>query len=67
MTLAALVEEVLGHDLPVGVTAYDGSRAGPSDAPATLIIHSPDALRRILTAPSSPCATACPGSGWNPG
>jgi cyclopropane-fatty-acyl-phospholipid synthase len=51
MTLAALVEDVLGHDLPVGVTAFDGSRAGPPDAPATLNIHSPDALRRILTAP----------------
>jgi cyclopropane-fatty-acyl-phospholipid synthase len=51
MTLAALVEEVLGHDLPVGVTAYDGSRAGPPDPPATVNIHSPDALQRILTAP----------------
>jgi cyclopropane-fatty-acyl-phospholipid synthase len=51
MTLAALVDEVLGHDLTVGVTAYDGSRAGPDDAPATLAIRSPDALRRILMAP----------------
>jgi len=51
MTLAALVEDVLGHDLPVGVTAYDGSRAGPADAAATLAIRSPDALRRIITAP----------------
>jgi cyclopropane-fatty-acyl-phospholipid synthase len=51
MTLAALVEEILGRDLPVGVTAYDGSRAGPADAAATLAIRSPDALRRIVTAP----------------
>jgi cyclopropane-fatty-acyl-phospholipid synthase len=51
MALAALVEEVLGRDLPVGVTAYDGSRAGPDDPPATVTIRSPDALRRILTAP----------------
>jgi cyclopropane-fatty-acyl-phospholipid synthase len=51
MTLAALVEDVLGRDLPVAVTAYDGSRAGPADAPATLSLKSPDALRRILTAP----------------
>jgi cyclopropane-fatty-acyl-phospholipid synthase len=51
MALAALVEEVLGRDLPVGVTAYDGSRAGPDDPSATVTIRSPDALRRILTAP----------------
>ncbi len=51
MALAALVEQVLGHDLPVGVTAYDGSRAGPPDAPAVMAIRSPDALRRIVTAP----------------
>lgn len=51
MALAPLVEEVLGGDLPVGVVAYDGSTAGPSDAPATLEIRSRDALRRVLTAP----------------
>ena len=51
MTLAALVEEVLGDDLPVGVTGYDGSEAGPPDAPAVLHIRTPDALRRILAAP----------------
>jgi cyclopropane-fatty-acyl-phospholipid synthase len=51
MTLASLVDDILGHDLPVHVTAYDGSHTGPTDAPATLIIRSPDALRRILTAP----------------
>src|SRR4029453_14150810 len=51
MPLAALVEDVLGRDLPVGVTAYDGSRAGPADASANIAIRSPDALRRIITAP----------------
>lgn len=51
MTLAALVEEVLGADLPVGVSAYDGSRAGPPNPAATLVIRTPDALRRVLTAP----------------
>src|SRR5262245_65101263 len=51
MTLAALVEEVLGEDIPVGVTAYDGSTAGPPDPPATLHIRTPDALHRIVTAP----------------
>jgi cyclopropane-fatty-acyl-phospholipid synthase len=33
------------------VEAYDGSHAGPRDAPATLLILSPDAIRRIVTAP----------------
>ena len=51
MTLAALIEEVLGDDLPIGVEAYDGSSAGPPNPPATLRLNSPDALRRIVTAP----------------
>lgn len=51
MALARLVEEVLGRDLPVGVRSYDGSYVGPEDPPATIEIRSPDALRRILTAP----------------
>jgi cyclopropane-fatty-acyl-phospholipid synthase len=51
MALAPLVDEVLGGDLPVAVEAYDGSRAGPADARTTLGIVSPDALRRIITAP----------------
>jgi cyclopropane-fatty-acyl-phospholipid synthase len=51
MALAALVDEVLGGDVPLAVEAYDGSRAGPADAKTTLIIRSPDALRRVITAP----------------
>jgi cyclopropane-fatty-acyl-phospholipid synthase len=51
MALAALVDDVLGSDLPLAVEAYDGSRSGPEDAPATMVLHSPDALRRIVTAP----------------
>jgi cyclopropane-fatty-acyl-phospholipid synthase len=50
-TLGSLVEGLLGSDLPVAFRAYDGSTAGPPDAPATLVIKSPDALRRIITAP----------------
>ena len=49
--LAALLEDVLGPDLPVRVRAYDGTDLGPTDAGATLVLRSPDALRRILTAP----------------
>ena len=51
MTVADLVSSVLGSDLPVAVRAYDGSTLGPPDAPATLVLRSPDALRRIATAP----------------
>ncbi|HET6952823.1 MAG TPA: cyclopropane-fatty-acyl-phospholipid synthase family protein [Acidimicrobiales bacterium] len=51
MALAPLVDEILGGDLPVAVDAYDGSHAGPPDATTRLVIRSPDALRRIITAP----------------
>jgi cyclopropane-fatty-acyl-phospholipid synthase len=50
-TVAAAVERVLGPDLPIAFEAYDGSRLGPADAPATLVLRSPDAIRRIVTAP----------------
>src|SRR5437870_12000516 len=50
-TIAAMVEELLGDDLPVGVKAYDGSTSGPESPAATLVIRSPTALQRILTAP----------------
>ena len=51
MALAPLVDEVLGGNVPLAVEAYDGSRAGPDDATTTLVVRSPDALSRILTAP----------------
>src|SRR5436305_192342 len=51
MSVAEMVEEVLGADLPVAFDAYDGSRCGPVDAPATIVLRSPNALQRILTAP----------------
>jgi cyclopropane-fatty-acyl-phospholipid synthase len=51
MALASLVERVLGGDLPVAVEAYDGSRAGPDDAETTIVVRSPDALHRAITAP----------------
>src|SRR4029077_533468 len=51
MSVAELVEEVLGADLPVAFEAYDGSRYGPVDAGATIVLRSPTALQRILTAP----------------
>lgn len=51
MTLSSLIESVLGADLPIAVRGYDGSALGPPDAPATIVLRSRDALRRIVTAP----------------
>ncbi|HET7724256.1 MAG TPA: cyclopropane-fatty-acyl-phospholipid synthase family protein [Propionibacteriaceae bacterium] len=49
--LAETLAAVLGGELPVGIRAYDGSSVGPSDAAATVVVRSPDAVRRILSAP----------------
>jgi cyclopropane-fatty-acyl-phospholipid synthase len=51
MTVARALEAVLGADLPIAVRAYDGSRLGPRDAPATLLVRSPAVFRRLVTAP----------------
>ena len=51
MTVADLLEQVVGPDLPIAIVAYDGSRLGPPDAPATLYIRSQTALRRVVQAP----------------
>ena len=51
MSVADLLAELLGTDLPVAITAYDGSVLGQRDARTTLVVRSPDALRRIVTAP----------------
>jgi cyclopropane-fatty-acyl-phospholipid synthase len=48
--LSALVEELLGSSLPVRVRAWDGSVAGPKDAP-TLVIRHRRALRRVMWKP----------------
>jgi cyclopropane-fatty-acyl-phospholipid synthase len=50
MEIAPIVRRVLG-DVPLAVEGYDGSKAGPDDAVGTLILRSPDALRRFATAP----------------
>ena len=51
MSLERLLEEFLGPDPPVAVTAYDGTRFGPDDAKATVDIRSPRALQHIVTRP----------------
>jgi cyclopropane-fatty-acyl-phospholipid synthase len=49
--LAPLIESLLGPEPLVGFEAYDGTRLGPDHPAATIIVRSPDALRRIATAP----------------
>lgn len=49
--VADALTQLLGPRVPLRVTAYDGSDAGPRDAAVTLEVRSPDALRRALTAP----------------
>jgi cyclopropane-fatty-acyl-phospholipid synthase len=50
-TLGTILTDLLGSDLPVRITAFDGTDLGPPDAAATLVVRSPDALRRMVTAP----------------
>jgi cyclopropane-fatty-acyl-phospholipid synthase len=50
--LAPAIEAVLGAGLAVRIRFWDGSSLGPHQAPATLVINSPTALRRLVWAPS---------------
>ena len=49
--LYPLLRRLLGPDLPVRVRAWDGSVIGPPSSPTTIVIESPNALRRMLYAP----------------
>ncbi len=51
MPIADLLRQVL-DGAPISIRAYDGSESLHPDARATLVVHSPDAVRRFLTAPS---------------
>ncbi|WBO65839.1 SAM-dependent methyltransferase [Streptomyces camelliae] len=48
--LRSLAEQVLGTPLPLRLRAWDGSQAGPPDAPA-LVVRNRRALRRMLFKP----------------
>ncbi|MEU6538273.1 cyclopropane-fatty-acyl-phospholipid synthase family protein [Streptomyces sp. NPDC047000] len=48
--LKHLLEQLLGAPLPLRVRAWDGSQAGPPDAP-TLVVRRRRALRRLLWKP----------------
>ncbi|MEI5673592.1 MULTISPECIES: cyclopropane-fatty-acyl-phospholipid synthase family protein [unclassified Nocardioides] len=49
-TLAEAARPFVGGDLPVRLRAWDGSEAGPVDAPL-VELRSPDAVRRLLRHP----------------
>ena len=51
-TIRPLIHGLLGPDLPIRVTCWDGSSPGPSDAPAELRLVRRRALRRLLWAPN---------------
>lgn len=48
--LAALAEDALGGPLPLRLRAWDGSEAGPRDAPV-VVVRNRRALRRLLWQP----------------
>ena len=50
-TVNALVRAVLGSDLPLQIRCWDGSSAGPPDAPVRLVFRRRRALRRLLWSP----------------
>jgi len=50
LRLKSLVEQLLGVPLPVRIRAWDGSQAGPPDAPA-LVVRNRRAVRRLLWRP----------------
>ena len=50
--IAPVLAEVVGPGSPIGITAYDGSSAGPADPVSRVIIRDGRALRYVATAPS---------------
>ena len=49
--LRPLIHSLLGPAPTVPFRFWDGSRLGPDDADACIVVHSPRALRRVLYAP----------------
>jgi cyclopropane-fatty-acyl-phospholipid synthase len=50
--LHGLLTDVLGRELGLRVRAWDGSESGPDDAPATVVLRSRRALRRVAWDPN---------------
>ncbi len=58
-----LVRAALGSDLPLHIRCWDGSEAGPPDAPIRLLLRRRRALRRLLWAPNELGIARCFVSG----
>ncbi len=50
-SIAGAVRRIIGGEPPIAIRLYDGGRLGPPEAPATIVVRSPEAIRRIVTAP----------------
>ena len=53
--LGPIIEALLGRkteDLPIALRAWDGSRIGADDAPVTVAVHSPRALKYLMWSPN---------------
>jgi cyclopropane-fatty-acyl-phospholipid synthase len=53
MNLGEIVEAITEPPLPFRITAYDGSHAGPADAPVGLHLATPRGVAYLATAPGS--------------
>ena len=51
MTISEVFQRVMGPDAPVAFSAFDGSSAGPADAPVRVEVRSPMAVSYLLGSP----------------
>lgn len=51
MKLETFIRGLLGDDLPIRIRAFEGTDIGPTNAATTVLVRSPDALVRMVTAP----------------
>jgi len=51
LTIGAVVDELTGGTMRVRFTAYDGTEAGPTDAPVGLHLRTPRGAAYLVTAP----------------
>jgi cyclopropane-fatty-acyl-phospholipid synthase len=47
-----VASRLLGSPPTIGIRFWDGSHLGPEEGPATLVVRSPRALRRVMFAPN---------------
>ena len=51
LTIGAAMDSLVRGGLPLHFTAYDGSSAGPPDAPVGMQLHNERGLAYLMTAP----------------